>query len=167
MINASFEPLAGNFQVTLIQAFAGETGNLSISHGNNSVGGSDFSNITTGGMPSAFAGGTGPFDETGGILGQSALEDTVTTYTFPLVEQGTNVTMPIYSYESGSGVILNQTPNLDYNAEFCQAPISPYTGTQPENYMAFTSNVLLGNATRAKKSSRYYHRVVNGNETDF
>ena len=63
--------------------------------------------------------------------------------------------------------ILNEVPNLDHNAEFCQAPITPYTGAKPENYMAFSSNVLLGNATKGKKSSIYKKNHIRGTENDF
>jgi hypothetical protein len=63
--------------------------------------------------------------------------------------------------------ILNEVPNLDYNAEVCQAPITPYTGVKPEGYMAFKSDVLLGNATKGRKSSIYRRAHVRGKENDF
>ena len=66
-----------------------------------------------------------------------------------------------------SDYILNEVPNVDFNAEFCQAPIKPFTGAKPENYKAFSSNVLLGNVTKGRKSNIYKRVHTRGSENDF
>ena len=78
-------------------------------------------------------------------------------------ETGTNATIDI----GPEGVLKQPTPNTTFNTQFCQAPIKPYTGIQPENYKAYTSNILLGNATKTKKSSIYYRSLDKGKEFDY
>ena len=63
--------------------------------------------------------------------------------------------------------ILKETPNLSYNAEFCQSPIIPYSSSQHKGYLAHKSSTLLGNFTKAKRSSIYYKRLSNGYETQY
>ena len=70
-------------------------------------------------------------------------------------EQGTNTTINV------SGYIL------DESQEAAQAPIQPYTITEPEGYKKYTSNTLLGNVTKGKISSRYYRSLDSGKEFDF
>lgn len=74
------------------------------------------------------------------------------------IDQGTNATIDI----GPEGILKQPEPNTTFNTQFCQAPIQPYTGKEPENYKAYTSNVILGNATKAKHSNIYYNiRVKN------
>jgi hypothetical protein len=70
-------------------------------------------------------------------------------------EQGTNCTIDIDDYI------------LDESQETAQAPIKPYTGTQPAGYIARKSSTLLGNATKGRISSRYYRKLTNGKETKY
>ena len=63
--------------------------------------------------------------------------------------------------------ILKETPNLSYNAEFCQSPIIPYSSSQHKGYLPHKSSTLLGNFTKAKRSSIYYKRLSNGYETQY
>ncbi len=135
-------PDADNFpEIFFTQILAGPDGNTDITY--NDV----FESMVNGTPPSAFAGGTGDLLQNGSI-GFVALEETVTIY--QLVEQGTNATINVMEE------VLNEIPNLSFNAESCQSPIIPYTGTQPDGYKAFRSNILLGNATKGRKSSKYF-----------
>ena len=70
-------------------------------------------------------------------------------------ETGTNVTINVNSY------ILDE-PQIG-----AQAPITPYSGSQPVGYVAYRSNTLLGNVTKGKASSRYYRSLDDGKEHDF
>jgi hypothetical protein len=70
-------------------------------------------------------------------------------------EQGTNCTIDIDDY------VLDEIQNIS------QAPIKPFITTKPAGYQERTSNVLLGNAVKAKTSSIYYRSLVNGKEYDF
>ena len=81
-------------------------------------------------------------------------------------EQGTNTTINISTSEPDR-IILNEIPNTTFNTQFCQAPIQPYTGTEPENYKAYSSNVILGNATKAGRSSIYYSLTDRGKQTAY
>ncbi len=80
------------------------------------------------------------------------------------IEQGTNGTINIFS---------NYTdPNLkDANSEnnhSSQAPIQPHLAAgKPDGYISHNSNILLGMATKGRKSSRYYRTLRNGKEIDF
>jgi len=78
-------------------------------------------------------------------------------------ETGTNTTINI----GPEGILKQPKPNTTFNTQFCQAPIQPYTGTEPEDYQAYTSNVLLGNANKGKKSSIYYRSLDKGQEFDY
>ena len=71
------------------------------------------------------------------------------------LEVGTNVTIDIDDY------ILDEKQNIS------QAPIRPYTVTKPNNYIERKSNILLGNATKGKKSRIYYRSLDKGQEFDF
>ena len=54
------------------------------------------------------------------------------------------------------------------NNHSSQAPITPFIpGAKPDSYISHNSNILLGNATKGKVSSRYYRTLRNGKETDF
>ena len=71
-------------------------------------------------------------------------------------EIGTNVTINVSSY------ILDE-PQIG-----AQAPITPYSGSQPVGYVAYRSNTLLGNITKGKISSRYYRSLnTNGKEIEY
>ena len=70
-------------------------------------------------------------------------------------EIGTNVTINVNSY------VLDE-PQIG-----AQAPITPYSGSQPVGYVAYKSNTLLGNVTKGKVSSRYYRSLDDGKEHDF
>ena len=68
------------------------------------------------------------------------------------------------------GPYLSQsTPNLDFGSEFCQSPIIPFSGSRPPGYMAHRSSILLGNATKARKSRIYYNKLLanTNQETDY
>ena len=57
-------------------------------------------------------------------------------------------------------------PRLTQNIS--QAPIRPFTTTQPAGYVERSSNVLLGNVVNGKKSRIYYRSLDrNGKETDY
>jgi len=73
----------------------------------------------------------------------------------PKKEIGTNVTIDIDDYI------------LDEQQEATQAPIQPYTTTKPEGYKKYTSNTLLGNATKGKLSTNYYRSLDKGKELDY
>ena len=79
-------------------------------------------------------------------------------------EQGTNTTIDIFN------TYLNPSlkDNNSENNHSSQAPIKPIPTTgKPDNYISHNSNILLGNATKGKISSRYYRTLRNGKETDF
>ena len=65
-------------------------------------------------------------------------------------EQGTNSTIDVYS------IILSDPQ------EAAQAPIRPFVGSKPDGYIKRESNVLLGNATKGKKSKKYFSTPVSG-----
>ena len=79
--------------------------------------------------------------------------------------------------EQGTNGIINIFDNYtnpflkDANSEnnhSSQAPINPHPITgKPDGYISHNSNTLLGNATKAKLSSRYYRTLRNGKETEF
>ena len=69
-------------------------------------------------------------------------------------EQGTNATINVNSHI------------LDTKQESAQAPIKPFTLVKPDNYVARQSSILLGNATKAKKSRKYYHSRDMGQAID-
>ena len=71
-------------------------------------------------------------------------------------EEGTNITIDMDTY----------LPRLTQNIS--QAPIRPFTTTQPAGYVERSSNVLLGNVVNGKKSRIYYRSLDrNGKETDY
>ena len=78
-------------------------------------------------------------------------------------EQGTNATIDIFSDYADPSLRDNNYPNN----HAAQSPIIPYVGTQPSNYIAHRSSILLGNITKGKTSSRYYRTYRNGKELDF
>ncbi len=67
-------------------------------------------------------------------------------------ETGTNGTILIYEDYLNP---LRKDPNSENN-QSCQAPIRPHSGSKPSGYKAHKSSVLLGNATKGRKSSKYY-----------
>jgi len=72
------------------------------------------------------------------------------------LEQGTNTTINLNDYI------------VEIAREASQAPIKPYTSTQPAGYIARQSSTLLGNATKGKISSRYYRKLdLSGKETEY
>ena len=83
--------------------------------------------------------------------------DVVSTTTFEtsFTEQGTNANIDIDDYI------------LDEIQEAAQAPIKPYTGTQPAGYIARKSSTLLGNATKGRISRNYYRSLTKGKETEY
>ena len=60
------------------------------------------------------------------------------------LEQGTNFTINVTDYI------------LDEEQHGAQAPIKPYTGTKPDNYIAYESSTLLGNVMKGRASKKYY-----------
>ena len=58
---------------------------------------------------------------------------------------------------------------LDEPQEASQAPITPYSGSQPAGYKKYKSSTLLGNATKGKTSRRYYRKRSAGTnkETEY
>ena len=60
------------------------------------------------------------------------------------LEQGTNFTINVTDYI------------LDEEQHGAQAPIKPYTGTKPDNYIAHNSSTLLGNIMKGRSSKKYY-----------
>ena len=72
-------------------------------------------------------------------------------------EQGTNATINLNDYI------------VEIAREASQAPIKPYTGTQPAGYIARQSSTLLGNVVKGRISSRYYRKRSAGNnkETEY
>ena len=81
-------------------------------------------------------------------------------------EQGTNTTIDI-STSNPNRIVLSEKANTTYNTQFAQAPIKPFLGTKPEGYKSYSSNIILGNATKAQKSSIYYRITNRGKQTDF
>ena len=78
-------------------------------------------------------------------------------------EQGTNGNIDI---KINRGLNVNIGVNL--TKRLSQAPIQPFIpGLEPAGYISHNSNVLLGTATKGRKSSRYYRTLRNGKETDF
>ena len=67
-------------------------------------------------------------------------------------EQGTNQTIEIYNDYLDPFLRDKNTEN----AQSCQSPITPYLGTQPIDYTAHQSSVLLGNVIGGRKSNKYY-----------
>ena len=67
-------------------------------------------------------------------------------------DQGTNTTIKIYDDYIDP---INRDKNEENN-EACQAPITPFLTTKPINYLAKESSVLLGNATKGRRSNKYY-----------
>ena len=67
-------------------------------------------------------------------------------------EQGTNAHLLIYDEYLDP---TDTDPNRE-NQQASQAPIKPFTGTKPANYVAHESSVLLGNVIGGKISNRYY-----------
>ena len=65
-------------------------------------------------------------------------------------EQGTNATINV------SGYILDEPQ------EAAQAPIRPFSGSKPDGYIKRKSNVLLGNATKGRKSKKYFSTPISG-----
>ena len=57
-----------------------------------------------------------------------------------------------------SGYILDEPQNGT------QSPIIPFQTTQPAGYVAYSGSALLGNATKARKSSIYYRKLYDGKE---
>ena len=54
---------------------------------------------------------------------------------------------------------------LDEPQQATQAPIIPHPAAgQPAGYVAYSGSVLLGNATKARKSSIYYRKLYDGKE---
>ena len=84
------------------------------------------------------------------------------------IEQGTNTTLDVSTSDENS-VILNEVPNTTFNTQFCQAPIQPFTTTKPTGYQQYSSNIILGNATKAQKSNIYYNRrrFITSNTEDY
>jgi len=79
-------------------------------------------------------------------------------------EQGTNGNINIF--DNYTNPFLRDA-NFENNHS-SQAPINPHPTTgKPDGYISHNSNVLLGNATKGKISSRYYRTLRNGKETDF
>ncbi len=79
-------------------------------------------------------------------------------------EQGTNTTIDIFNTYLDPSLKDNNSENNHSS----QAPIKPIPTTgKPDNYISHNSNILLGNATKGKISSRYYRTLRNGKETDF
>ena len=68
------------------------------------------------------------------------------------LEQGTNTTIGIYNDYLDP---FNYDKNAE-NAQACQSPITPFSGSKPDFYLAHQSSILLGNATKGKKSNKYY-----------
>ena len=69
------------------------------------------------------------------------------------VEQGTNATLDITSL-------------YGFDDDIAQAPIKPYSGSQPQGYKKHTSNTLMGNVQKGRKSNRYYYSLAIGNQND-
>ena len=69
------------------------------------------------------------------------------------VDQGTNATLDI-------------TTLYGFDEEAAQAPIKPYSGSKPEGYKKYTSNTLMGNIQKGRKSNRYYYSLAIGNQND-
>ena len=84
------------------------------------------------------------------------------------LETGTNTTIDISTSDQDS-IILNDIPNTTFNTQFCQAPIQPFTTTKPEGYQQYSSNIILGNATKGTKSNIYYkrRRFISSNTEDY
>ncbi len=79
-------------------------------------------------------------------------------------EQGTNANINIF--DNYTNPFLRDSN--DENNQSSQAPITPFIpGAKPNTYIAHNSNILLGNATKGKISSRYYRTLRNGKEIDF
>tara|TARA_R110000744_G_scaffold30103_1_gene71401 strand:+ start:9480 stop:12941 length:3462 start_codon:yes stop_codon:yes gene_type:complete len=79
-------------------------------------------------------------------------------------EQGTNANINIF--DNYTNPFLRDAN--DENNQSSQAPITPFIpGAKPNTYIAHNSNILLGNATKGKTSSRYYRTLRNGKEIDF
>ena len=71
-------------------------------------------------------------------------------------EVGTNATINLNDYI------------VEISQEAAQAPIKPYSGSQPVGYVARKSSTLLGNATKGRLSRRYYRKLDNsGKETEY
>ncbi len=68
------------------------------------------------------------------------------------LDKGTNGTIHIYDDHLDP---FGKDPNRENN-QSSQAPIKPYTGTKPSNYIAHESSVLLGNVPSGRKSNKYY-----------
>ena len=51
---------------------------------------------------------------------------------------------------------------LDEPQEAAQAPIRPFSGSKPDGYIKRKSNVLLGNATKGRKSKKYFSTPISG-----
>ena len=51
---------------------------------------------------------------------------------------------------------------LDEPQQAAQAPIRPYKTSKPTGYIARKSNTLLGNATKGRKSSKYFYTKSSG-----
>ena len=82
------------------------------------------------------------------------------------IDQGTNASIDISTGDPNS-IILNEEPNTTFNTQFVQAPIQPFTSTQPDGYRAYSSNTVLGNATRGRISNIYFRSLDKGQEFDF
>ena len=79
-------------------------------------------------------------------------------------EQGTNTTINIFNNYTNPFLRDSNSEN-NHSA---QAPITPHSASgKPTGYISHNSSILLGNATKGKKSSRYYRTLRNGKETDF
>ena len=82
------------------------------------------------------------------------------------IDQGTNASIDISTGDPNS-IILNEEPNTTFNTQFAQAPLKPFTSTKPAGYRAYSSNAIIGNATKGRKSNIYFRSLDVGQEFDF
>ena len=68
------------------------------------------------------------------------------------LDQGTNGTIFVYDDHLEP---FGKDPNRE-NHQAAQAPITPFLGSKPDNYIAHESSILLGNAPTGRKSNKYY-----------
>ena len=79
-------------------------------------------------------------------------------------EQGTNGNINIF--DNYTNPFLKDSNSENNHSS--QAPIQPHLVTgKSEGYISHNSNILLGNATKGRKSSRYHRTLRNGKEMDF
>ena len=84
----------------------------------------------------------------------------------PLIEIVAQPPQGIQRYVNNNATINVNSHILDTKQESAQAPIKPFTLVKPDNYVARQSSILLGNATKAKKSRKYYHSRDMGQAID-